>query len=423
MRPSVLYITANWPFRSGSEVFFVPELKALRNAGIELRIVPRDVPRLQVMHDVPDGLVPCIHSEPLFSARVLWTALVETIRNPLRLSRTLGMLFSSLDLHLLLNLAVIPKALWLSRFSRRHGVTHLHAQWGGTTATMAMIASCMTDIPWSVTYHRNDIERANLLALKVRNASFVRFISEAGLAMAKKNTGLSHIDKARVIHLGIEIPPPQPIQERSRLTIPVICCAASLIPLKGHTVLLDALARVKLRNPDFQLLIAGDGELRGALETRCRELGLSESVRFLGNVSRTQLLSGYSKNEVDIFVLASYVEGIPVSAMEASAYGIPSIVSDVGGVKELLGNGAGILVPPGDTVALAEALECLMIDPEVRHKFGSSARERVEQDFNARRTVGRFLELVMKHSLESRQRERSVGPQSENATVSVTSKG
>src|SRR5579862_1601127 len=103
-RQTLLYITATWPFRSGSEVFFVPELKELRAAGIEIKVVPRDVPRQRAMVEVPEALSPCISGEPLFSFRVLWASLLETTRNPLRFGRSLRMLFSSIDLHVVRNL-------------------------------------------------------------------------------------------------------------------------------------------------------------------------------------------------------------------------------------------------------------------------------------------------------------------------------
>jgi len=258
---------------------------------------------------------------------------------------------------------------------------------------MAMVASCLTGIPWSVTYHRNDLERGNLLEFKLRHASFVRFISEAGLAIAREKTGVLHNQHLHVLHLGIEVPPTLDSNHPNR-PIPVLCCAGSLIPRKGHRVLLDALADLKSRNHDFRLRIVGDGVLRSALESKCRELGLSDRVDFLGSVTRAELISTYAKNEIDVFVLASFDEGIPVSAMEACSYGIPCIVTDVGGVKELLRDGAGILVPPGDPVALANAIESLLLSSELREKLGTEARTRIERSFDARKTTAAFLELV-----------------------------
>jgi glycosyltransferase involved in cell wall biosynthesis len=134
------------------------------------------------------------------------------------------------------------------------------------------------------------------------------------------------------------------------------------------------------------------------LESRCVDLGLSNRVRFTGHLTRAQLLTSYSNSDIDVFVLASYIEGIPVSAMEASAWGIPCVVTDVGGVKELLGNGAGILVLPGDAAALAGALDTLLTNPDLRHRLGVAARNRVEQSFDARRTASEFLRLVQIHS-------------------------
>ena len=93
-------------------------------------------------------------------------------------------------------------------------------------------------------------------------------------------------------------------------------------------------------------------------------------------------------------MLPSFREGIPVSLMEASAYRIPSIASDVGGVGELLGDGAGILVPPGEVEALAQAIEKLARDPVLRRQLGNAARVKVERAFDVRQTTAALLRLI-----------------------------
>jgi glycosyltransferase involved in cell wall biosynthesis len=397
-RQCIVYLTAVWPFHAGREVFFVPELTELAHSDVRLRIVPRDVLGARPEAEIPCLLAASVYSVALFAPTVLFAAALETICRPLRLLRCILLLLSSIDACLVRNLAVLPKAIWLARFARMSEATHIHAQWGGTTATMAMIASRLSGIPWSVTYHRNDIERANLLKLKLQDASFVRFISEEGMALAKRKAGSPLRSNAHVIHLGIEIPALEMEREPIDRSTPVLCCSASLIQLKGHAVLFDALAQLKSDGFEFRLLVAGDGPLRGVLEHKCRELGLDQAVDFLGHVPHAQLLSAYSSGAIDILTLPSFIEGIPVSVMEASAYRIPSVASDVGGLAELLGDGAGVLTPAGDVNALARAIKTLLRDPSLRRRLGSAARQRVEESFDARQTTTSFLDQIAQSS-------------------------
>jgi glycosyltransferase involved in cell wall biosynthesis len=146
-------------------------------------------------------------------------------------------------------------------------------------------------------------------------------------------------------------------------------CTASLTPKKGHSVLLDAFARVVAKVPASTLLLAGTGETRAALEGQVSRLGLGASVRFLGARSDVpELLAA-----ADVFVLSSLWEGMPLSVMEAMAAGKPVVCTAVGGSVEIVQNGVnGFLVPSGDSHRLADAM-IELADPEKRALFGKRA--------------------------------------------------
>lgn len=152
---------------------------------------------------------------------------------------------------------------------------------------------------------------------------------------------------------------------------------ARLDKLKGHEVLLDALARMQA---PLTMLIAGDGDQRAALEARAKELGLgAERVRFLGYRADVADLLAAS----DLFVLPSRTEGLPLSVLEAMSHGLLVVATPVGGVPEALnGEECGLMVPVGDAEPLAAALQRLALDPELRAALGKAGYRRVETHFS-----------------------------------------
>src|SRR5208283_835295 len=101
------------------------------------------------------------------------------------------------------NLAVYPKGLWLGGMARAWQADHIHAHWVSTPTTMGMVAGIVSQTPWSCTAHRVDIALNNLLAEKLRQASFVRFISQSGWRMAASLDAPPDARNAAVMHLGV----------------------------------------------------------------------------------------------------------------------------------------------------------------------------------------------------------------------------
>ncbi len=114
---------------------------------------------------------------------------------------------------------------------------------------------------------------------------------------------------------------------------------------------------------------------------------LQKQVTFLGHVSHDNLIELYRKHKVDLVVLPSLVEGIPVAFMEAMAFGIPVLGTAVGGVSELLGEDAGLIVEPQDPLALASGIELLLGNGDLRRRLGSTGRKKVLDQFNVQRTT------------------------------------
>jgi colanic acid/amylovoran biosynthesis glycosyltransferase len=145
-----------------------------------------------------------------------------------------------------------------------------------------------------------------------------------------------------------------------------------LAGVKGLPVLLEALAAIRSERPNVTLRIAGDGPERANLEALAQRLGVSHNVRFLGYQTQSQVRQ--LLRETDVFVMASFAEGVPVVLMEAMASGVPVVSSNIAGIPEL--------VPPGDAAAVARAVAQLLSDPDLRARFGAAGRANVEREFD-----------------------------------------
>lgn len=144
---------------------------------------------------------------------------------------------------------------------------------------------------------------------------------------------------------------------------------------KGPFVLADALAQLRQSRDDVLVRLAGTGPAVQDVKARVRELRLNGSWEFVGAYDGAVGCSAFMRT-LDVFVLPSFAEGTSKSVIEAMAHGLPIITTTVGGLPDLLTPDAGVLVPPGDSDALAEAMERLAADPALRERMGEAARER-----------------------------------------------
>jgi len=160
---------------------------------------------------------------------------------------------------------------------------------------------------------------------------------------------------------------------------------------KGHATLLKSVALLRDSDVTPLMLVVGDGPEWEALELQAQQLGLGPSqVRFLGARSDVdRILSA-----ADFFVLPSDTEGLPLSVLEAMAHGLPIVASRVGGIPEIIETSDhGLLVPPGDSEALAEAIRSLIDDPVLRRNLSIAARARVNTEFSIANTLENYDRL------------------------------
>src|SRR6266498_1040374 len=144
----LLYVTAGLPY-ARSETFVIPEIAELCRRGHEVTIVPVRPYRVLV-HDDARWLLPLSIVRPYLSGGIIWGSLVEALRSPRRCARALLHLFASRSLQVFVkNAAVLPKGMWLAGVARRLGIEHVHVHWASTSATVGLIASEISGVPWS----------------------------------------------------------------------------------------------------------------------------------------------------------------------------------------------------------------------------------------------------------------------------------
>jgi glycosyltransferase involved in cell wall biosynthesis len=190
-----------------------------------------------------------------------------------------------------------------------------------------------------------------------------------------------------IVHYGIAANGPAVAYEGSE---PRLLCIGRLIPIKGHLVLLRALAQARSRAPRVTLDVAGRGPLAPALQAYVRELDLGDAVRFLGFVSTIEA----AIEDAAIVVVPSLGEGFGMVALEAMERARPVIASAVGGLPEIVADGeTGLVVPPGEADALAEAIVALAGNLPRAAEMGAAGRDRALREFTPERCVERVEAL------------------------------
>ena len=282
------------------------------------------------------------------------------------------------------------------------GYGHLHAHFAHSPAAIAFIVNKVSGRRYSVTGHAKDIYTtlAENLVMRCRRAAFVTTCTAANQRYLIEETGL---DAGRVLlcRHGVDLERFTRLERSPRPGR--ILSIGRLVPKKGYDVLLRACALLAGEGREFDLLIVGGGDLRPQLEALACELGIAARVRITGARPQTELLDELRRAEV--FALAPRVlpdgdrDGVPNVILEAMAAGVPVVSTDVSGVPEVIHHGVtGLLAPPGDPRALAEALEKMLADAELRRRVSRSAQafaiERFGLDPSVEVLLRRFRDMA-----------------------------
>jgi glycosyltransferase involved in cell wall biosynthesis len=287
------------------------------------------------------------------------------------------------------------EALILARWLHQRSLTHLHVHFATPAATVALILTHMNAATLSITVHGPDEfydVTQYYVAEKVAAASFVVCISFFAQSQLMKLTPESQWSKFHLARLGVDSTQfaARPFRN-SRDPIQVLC-VGRLVPAKGQRIVIEAVYRLVQTGRHLQLTFVGDGPTRNDLQSLVRERNLSNVVHFAGVVNQDCIRDFY--RAADIFVLASFAEGIPIVLMEAMAMEIPCIATCINGIPELIRNSVdGMLVPPSDIDGMTSAIARLADEPGLRESLGKAGRQRVQQEYDLAKSGDRLREV------------------------------
>jgi glycosyltransferase involved in cell wall biosynthesis len=299
-------------------------------------------------------------------------------------------------------------AAWrLSRLIKqlRPDVIHAHDPHGVAMAALALSMSTQLDKPPLVAARRVDFHiKGNALSRwkyrqvdcficasdAIRRMVIADGVPPARVVTVHEGIDLERVEAAPAANLHAELWLPH--------QAPIVGNVAALVPHKGQRHLIEAAAIVVTRVPDARFVIAGEGELGPALERQIKDHHLEKHVFLAG--FRPDVLSVHKG--FDIFVMSSVTEGLGTSLLDAMACAKPIVATTAGGMPEVVVDGTtGLLVPPRDHEAMADAIVRLLTDAKARRAMGAAGQARVREHFSAERVVQDTLEIYRRVAMHA----------------------
>ena len=322
--------------------------------------------------------------------RVAAALLATFVRHPLKMA---GLMLTAIrsaksDVRLMARRLVhLAYASLTARHCNEHGIRHLHAQFGLAPATIAWFSSSIVNFrlgaecTWSFTIHgfQDFVDETDArLDLKARSASFIVCISDFTRSQLCRVTDPKLWDQFHVVRCGIDLAAFPARAFRPMRAVPRIVILGRLSPEKGHGILLEAARQLAREDITVEIEIIGDGPFAEIIREQELALGLEGRVIYAGELLPDEVARRLA--DADLFCMASFSEGLPISIMEAMAVGVPVVTTWIGGIPELAVNDVTALtVPPGNSEAIAAAIKHLVSDPRLCERLVTRARAKVEQ--------------------------------------------
>lgn len=277
---------------------------------------------------------------------------------------------------------------------------NVQSQFWGHLAAMLTDASKVSTIHSAYKLEHNGSLKGRLYeqVLRLNNGLGSRFVavSEAVYSYLQ-NTGIPP-DRISLIHNSIDLPSSAARKQDHPLLESlgwdrgafVVIVVARLEPVKGHTFLIEAVSRIRAHYPQLRVLLVGEGRTRAALETQLKQTNLQEYIHLAGFRDDIPALL----NASDAFCLPSLSEGLPYALLEACAHRLPVLVTEVGGMAELLSHQhSGYLIPPANPEALAEGLSWLIDHPQEAAAMEQAAFDTIQRQFSQDEMINKTLDV------------------------------
>jgi len=400
-RKRIGYVLKRYPRLS--ETFIVQEILQMEARGTDLVLFPIMDPGEPLQNPAVHRVrAPIYYLQRSFRQdlpRMLGSHVRLLVRHPIGYIRAVGHLLRGS--RSLASFRAFAQAGRLGDLAIENGVHHLHAHFAHNPASLARYASLFTGISYSFTAHAKDLylSRPGSLVNKAELASFIATCTQFNQGYLHEILPSKLHHKIHVVYHGVDTEGFVPPATRTIRAVPRIVSVGRLVPKKGYTHLIEAARLVRERGIPFRLDIYGGGELRDALRAQIAQAGLGQEVHLHGSCTQEDLMAIYRAS--DLFALSPVVtdngdrDGIPNVLLEAMASGLPAVSTDISGIPELIVDRRnGLLVPPGDSAALADALDELLLSDSLRAHLGAEARNFVVRRFDARENIRTMLGLL-----------------------------
>jgi len=402
IKQPIAYLCSEYP--AISHTFIYREIESLRKAGMTVHTASiRKPSNLELMtaaeQDEALQTLMVLATPPQLMAKAHLHSLLKNPAGYLRMAFEASKLLFKGPKSPVKALAYFVEAGILLEWMHRHSITHIHEHFGNPTAIVAILMKTYGGVSYSISVHGPDIfytVDSALLAEKIEKASFVRCISHYCRSQIMRISDSGIWNRHHIVRCGVD-PDLYDVRPDPGSKVPNIICVGRLVPAKGQHILLEACLRLKSKGVQFHLTIIGDGPDRPNLEKFVDKNDFREMVTFTGVLGQDKVRMHYDK--ADLFVLASFAEGVPVVLMEAMAKEIPVISTRITGIPELIEHGQdGLLATPGDAEDLASQMQTLLNHPELRLQFGKAGRKKVRANYNQHDNNLKMLDLLRKYS-------------------------
>jgi glycosyltransferase involved in cell wall biosynthesis len=390
-------------FPSTTDTFIKREIRSLQKLGTDVQVISIWKPKEH--ESTPDILAEWVPDTqfalPRSAFSIACIVLTLAVRSPMRFLATAHLAFLTCRPGVrgfIYQSFYFVEAILAADLLCRNAISHVHNHIGDHSGTVTMLAANLAGIGYSITFHGWPVffdAKYSRIKEKVRGARFTRSISYFCRSQLMMFSECNDPTSFKIVHCGLPIdkyryrPPKKEIK--------YLLCVARLSSEKGHTFLIHALRQLRNRGYDLELRLAGNGPMKGQLKKLADELGLAEQVHFLGYLNEDEVIRELHSS--DLFVLPSFVEGLPVSAMEAMAVGLPVIATNIAGTSELIEDGkTGILVRPSDPEALADAAVTMIHDYPFRLHAAELGRKKVIDEFDIDKETARLNEYLLQNS-------------------------
>jgi colanic acid/amylovoran biosynthesis glycosyltransferase len=400
----IAYVMTHYPRVALS--FITDEIDMIERLGISIRPFAMNTPEPGELKtsDAQRRSAGTIYLKRSWSA--LWAGFgALLLRHPVAAARLLGTAIASARYDLALIARRLSHVLQASAVARECddlGIRQIHAHFGQAPATIAWFAAEILNFRkrgpranWSFTIHGfHDFVDAGVarLDLKSASAAFVVCISDYTRAQLCRVADPRDWPQFQVIRCGIDLTRFSFRGERPTNTPPRAINVGRLSPEKGQLPLVQAVALLKQQHIAMDLVIIGDGPSEVTIRQEIAHLGIEDRVTLAGELSPPEVRACLA--EADLFCMASFAEGLPVSMMEAMAVGVPVVATNVGGIPELAIKGATALtVPAGNVAELALAMAHVAGDEGLRKRLSGNARARVIEMHSLEPNVRQLFDL------------------------------